>query len=112
PYYPIPTPSAPSDSSTTSLTNNASYGNGTGPQPTPGRRATNGDFYADPDTSGGTGFRDTPVEEDTFATNWPLLATNGGITNNMLSTGTYLNCSSVLLQRLADETLPYNDLTD
>jgi hypothetical protein len=69
-------------------------------KPTPSSLATNYDFYADPDQQ--SGFPDQPCEAAGLHPTWPI------VRENMQRTGTYLNCSSVLLQRLADATLPYN----
>jgi hypothetical protein len=59
------------------------------------------DFYGDPDGTSNT-FRPEPVEQPGDST--PL----GKQPVSMLQTGTYENCSTVLLQRLADPTRPFD----
>ncbi len=95
-YYAPPITTAP-QAPATDLTNGP---NGTG-KPTPGSIARNYDFYADPDQQ--SGFPDQPSESAAAGhSSWPI------VRETMQQTGTYFDCSSVLLQRLADATLPYN----
>lgn len=93
-YYPSTT-FPPSDSTTVNLATN--------PTAAPGPRVTYPDFYDDPDAPSKQ-FRDQPIEGTGGSPTWPIVA------NNMQATGTYLDCSSVLLQRLADSTSPYNPM--
>jgi hypothetical protein len=64
------------------------------------------DFYDDPDVPlrDGTGFKDEPLDHPGGA----AASTRPIARNNMTHTGTYTDCSTVYLQRLANPMLPYN----
>jgi hypothetical protein len=98
---PFPAPTAPSGAGATpGLPSNGATNLATNVYATPAGRLTYPDFYDDPDVPNKQ-FLDVPLEE---RGNNAYPITNA----SMQKAGTYRDCSVVLLQRLADATLPYN----
>ncbi|HEY2414607.1 MAG TPA: hypothetical protein VGI40_20335 [Pirellulaceae bacterium] len=101
---PFPAPTSPAGAGMTpGLPSNGATNLAANAYATPGGRVTYPDFYDDPDVPTKK-FLDVPLEDSTTP-NYPIYTTAGV---DMRKAGTYADCSTVLLQRLADATLPYN----